>query len=261
MILNTIAQHTAKRVESQKKAIPLSEMIQLANKAPCKEPFAFEKALKKDSISFICEVKKASPSKSVIAESFDYLSIAKEYEEAGADCISVLTEPEFFLGCDNYLKEIADRVSIPVLRKDFTIDPYQIYQAKVLGADAVLLICALLDTKTIREYIAICDSLSLSALVEAHDETEVQFALQAGARVIGVNNRNLKTFEVDIQNSLRLRSLVPSDIPFVAESGIQTPQDIESLRKANVNAVLIGETLMRASDKKGMLEYLKHGKG
>lgn len=219
--------------------------------------FEFEKALKTDDIAFICECKKASPSKGVIAENFPYLEIAKEYEAAGANCISVLTEPKWFLGKDEYLKEIASAVSIPCIRKDFTVDEYQIYEAKVLGASAVLLICAILTEEQIRDYIAICDELGLSALVEAHDEAEVNMALNGGARIIGVNNRNLKNFTVDTGNSKNLRNLVPADIIFVSESGVKTAEDIQGLREAGANAVLIGETLMRAADKKAKLNELK----
>ena len=204
-------------------------------------------------------MKKASPSKGIIAEDFPYLKIAKEYEEAGAACISVLTEPSRFLGSDIYLEEIAKAVHIPVLRKDFTVDAYQIYQAKVLGASMVLLICALLDEATIREYIGICDSLGLTALVEAHDEAEIDMAVRAGARIIGVNNRNLKNFTVDVHNSERLRKLVPQDIFFIAESGIRTQDDIRVMHEAGVNGVLIGETLMRSDDKKAMLDELRKG--
>ena len=219
----------------------------------------FERALKKDGISFICEVKKASPSKGLIAPDFQYLDIAREYEAAGADAISVLTEPEFFLGSDAYLTEIRQSVGIPVLRKDFTVDEYQLYEAKTIGADAVLLICALLDTAVLRRYISICDTLGLSALVEAHTEAEVISALDAGARIVGVNNRDLKTFNVDLNTCIRLRPLVPRDITFVAESGIRNGEDITQLREAGVDAVLIGETLMRSADKKAALAALKGG--
>ena len=222
-----------------------------------KGSFAFEKALRKDGISFICECKKASPSKGLIAPEFPYLQIAEEYEAAGADCISVLTEPKWFLGSDEYLKEIADAVSIPCLRKDFTVDEYMIYEAKVLGASAVLLICSILGKSEIREYLQICDELGLSALVETHDEREVQMALDAGAHVIGVNNRNLKDFSVNTDNSRRLRELIPSEVLFVSESGVQTAEDVAALRAIGADAVLIGETLMRAADKKAKLAELR----
>ena len=208
-------------------------------------------------ISFICEVKKASPSKGVIAEDFPYLEIAREYERAGAAAISCLTEPEYFLGRDRYLEEIAGKVRIPVLRKDFTVDAYQIYEAKVLGASAILLICSILSDEQLREYIRIADGLGLSALVEAHDEQEIRRALSCGARILGVNNRNLKDFTVNVENSLNLRKHVPEEIIFVAESGIRTAEDIEGLRQGNVQAVLIGETLMRCEDKKAMLAELR----
>lgn len=219
--------------------------------------FYFEKVLKSKEISFICEVKKASPSKGIIAEEFPYLEIAKEYEKSGANAISVLTEPYFFKGEDKFLKEIASEVNIPVLRKDFVIDEYMIYEAKTLGASAVLLICSILNEKTLKKYIKISDSLGLSALVEAHNENEIKMALRAGARIIGVNNRNLKDFTVNINNSINLRKLVPADIIFIAESGIKTSEDIKELRKAHVNAVLVGETLMRSEDKRKALEDLR----
>jgi indole-3-glycerol phosphate synthase len=237
--------------------VNIAEMKKKALSIQTIDPFCFEKALLKRELSFICEVKKASPSKGLIAENFPYLQIAQEYEAAGASAISVLTEPEFFQGSNDYLSQIKQAVSIPVLRKDFTVDEYQIYEAKVLGADAVLLICALLDTDVLAQYLAICNQLGMSALVEAHTETELQSALQAGARVIGVNNRNLKTFEVDISTCTKLRALVPQNIAFVAESGIKTPQEVSALKQANVNAVLIGETLMRSSDKKAELNRLR----
>ena len=218
--------------------------------------FPFEKSLRKEGIGFICEVKKASPSKGLIAEDFPYLQIAKDYEMAGAAAISVLTEPEYFLGKDKYLQEIAVAVKTPVLRKDFTVDEYQIYEAKTLGASAVLLICSLLEDETLQHFLNVAHSLGLSVLVEAHDEDEVKRALAAGAKIIGVNNRDLKTFQVDICNSVRLRQMVPSDIVFVSESGIKTAEDISVLRRNGTNAVLIGETLMRSENKRKMLAEL-----
>lgn len=257
MILDEIAAKTRLRVERAKEKIALEKMKGLAESMEADTGFPFEKELKKPGVSFICEVKKASPSKGIIAEDFDYLSIAREYEKAGADVMSVLTEPDYFMGNIEYLQEIHKTVKTPLLRKDFTVDEYMIYEAKVAGASVVLLICALLDEVTLKRYIRICDSLGLSALVEAHDEEEIQMAVQAGARVIGVNNRNLKDFTVDIHNSIRLREKVPGEILFVAESGIQSRGDIEELEKGRVNAVLIGETLMRSPDKKAMLDELK----
>ena len=255
-ILDQIADHARERTAQAKLAVPLLEMKRQALSLP-KGNFAFEAALRRKGISFICECKQASPSKGVIAPDFPYLQIAKDYEAAGADCISVLTEPRWFLGRDEYLRQIASAVSLPCLRKDFTVDEYMLYEAKTLGASAVLLICALLDTETLRKYIGICDTLGLSALVEAHDETEVRSAVDAGARIIGVNNRNLKDFTVDFSNSIRLRSLIPEDVIFVAESGVRTHADVELLRAHKVNAALIGETLMRAPDKRAMLEDLR----
>lgn len=259
MILEEIAAVAKVRVEEAKKKRPLMEVreeaIALASKE--KATFPFENALRQQDINFICEVKKASPSKGIIAEDFPYLQIGMDYEKAGAACISVLTEPEYFKGSDQYLTEISQHVSIPIIRKDFIIDAYQIYEAKLIGASCVLLIVALLERERLAEYIEICDHLGLSALVEAHDEKEIEDAIAAGARMIGVNNRDLRTFTVDINNSIRLRKLVPENILFIAESGIKTAQDIDNLRKANVNGVLIGETLMRSSDKKKMLDELR----
>ncbi|MGL5207628.1 MAG: indole-3-glycerol phosphate synthase TrpC [Acidaminococcaceae bacterium] len=256
MILDKLAAAARERVAMLKKQKSLVMIKSEANKLP-KGEFVFEKALRQNDLTFITEIKKASPSKGLIAEDFDYIRIAKEYEAAGAAAISVLTEPTAFLGCDQYLKDVRKAVGIPLLRKDFTVDEYQIYEAKTIGADAVLLICALLDTETIRKYLAICDELGLSVLVEAHDADEVKSALQAGARVIGVNNRNLKDFTVDLQNSLNLRSLVPENIIFVSESGIRTPDDIAVLRSNGTDAVLIGETLMRSNDISGEISKLR----
>lgn len=217
----------------------------------------FEKTLKKPGLSFICECKKASPSKGLIARDFPFLQIAREYEDAGADCISVLTEPKWFLGKDAYLREISQVVTVPCLRKDFTVDEYMIYEAKALGASAVLLICTILSEAQMKEYLAVCEALGLSALVEAHDETEVEMALSAGARIIGVNNRNLKDFTVDTQNSRRLRALLPEDVLFVAESGVQGPEDVRQLTQIGADAVLVGEVLMRAADRRKMLIELR----
>ena len=255
-ILDRLADHARERVEEAKRRQSLTEIRQRASDMP-KGNFAFENALKKPDIAFICECKKASPSKGLIAPEFPYLSIAREYEAAGADAVSVLTEPKWFLGSDKYLKDIAEAVSIPCLRKDFTVDEYMIYEAKLLGASAVLLICSILSEEQIKEYIGICDGLGLSALVEAHDGEEVEIALRAGARMIGVNNRNLKDFSVDTENSRRLRQMIPPEILFVSESGVGSAEDVSSLRGIGADAVLIGETLMRAADKKAKLLELK----
>ncbi len=260
MILETIAQANRERYAEIEKQIPLEEIKSKAFSMNITDEFPFEKALAKDGISYICEVKKASPSKGIIAEDFPYVQIAKDYENAGASAISVLTEPQWFKGENKYLQEISQNVKIPLLRKDFTVCEYQIYEAKVIGASAVLLICALLDTETIRKWIEICDSLGLSALVEAHTEEEVKSALDAGARIIGVNNRNLKDFTVDLTTCTSLRKLVPKEILFVGESGIKTAEDVQELREAGVNGLLIGETLMRNADKKKALEELNGDK-
>lgn len=257
MILEEIAARTVQRVAEEKAAVPLSEMKKRAEALDANTGFPFRKALSGDEISFICEVKRASPSKGLIAPDFPYLDIARDYERACASAISCLTEPFWFKGRDEYLAEISNAVTIPVLRKDFTVDEYMIYQAKTLGASAVLLICSILSKEQLSEYLGIAHSLGLSALVEAHDEDEVRTALSVGAGIIGVNNRDLRTFTVDINNSARLRKLVPPEILFVSESGIKTAADIEALRSNGTNAVLIGETLMRSPDKKAALDELR----
>lgn len=256
MILDYIAASMRKRLEAQKKLVPLDEVKNQAQ-ADIKRDFPFETALRSGGMSFICEIKRASPSKGHIVSAFPYLQIAEEYEAAGADAISVLTEPDYFLGSVKYLKEIRERVSLPLLRKDFIVDEYQIYESKIIGADAILFICALLDADTLKKFLELSRALGLSALVEAHDAEEVKMAVSAGARIIGVNNRNLNTFVVDLHNCIRLRPFVPDDILFVAESGIKTADDIKALRKAKVDTVLIGETLMRSADKIAALEGLK----
>ena len=256
MILDKIVEATKIRV-AQEKEVETPETVKAAALAlPSDTGFPFEAALRQQDFNFICEVKKASPSKGIIAEHFPYLDIAKEYEIAGAAAISVLTEPDFFKGDKKYLQEIASTVKIPVLRKDFIIDEYQIYQAKVWGASAILLICACLDVSTLTKFRELADSLGLSSLVEAHDENEVQMAIDCGARIIGVNNRNLKDFTVDVQNSVRLRNLVQDEVIFVSESGLETPEDIQVLRDNNIGVALMGETFMRSPNKIEKLAYL-----
>lgn len=256
MILDKIIEATKIRV-AQEKQVESPEAVKAAALAlPADTGFPFEAALRQQDFNFICEVKKASPSKGIIAEHFPYLDIAKEYEVAGAAAISVLTEPDFFKGNKKYLQEIASAVKIPVLRKDFIIDEYQIYQAKVWGASAILLICACLDVPMLTKFRELADSLGLSSLVEAHDEHEVQMAIDCGARIIGVNNRNLKDFTVDVQNSVRLRNLVQDDVIFVSESGLETPEDIQVLRDNNIGVALMGETFMRSPNKVEKLAYL-----
>ena len=255
-ILEQIAEHNEMIYLSRKLEVSLSEMKDMAYAAPSKG-FAFENKLKEEGMSLIRECKKASPSKGIIAEEFPYLDIAKSYEAAGASCISVLTEPKWFMGSLDYLDEIASEVEIPVLRKDFTVDEYMIYEARARKASAVLLICSILDSATLGKYIRICDELELTALVEAHDKNECDMALGEGARVIGVNNRNLRDFTVDPANCLRLRDYVGDKALFVAESGVKSREEIEVLEKAGVDAVLIGESMMRAEDKTAFLKSLK----
>ena len=263
MILDELADLTRIRIEKQKteytpRNIERDAELMAAREMEVQEfDYPFEEALSKKGLSIISEVKKASPSKGVIAEDFPYLDIALEYERSGADAISCLTEPDRFKGSDEYLKGIVKQVSLPVLRKDFTIDPYMIYQAKLMGASAVLLIAAILTDEQLKEYYKIADTLGLSCLFEAHDEEEVKRCLAAGARIMGVNNRNLKNFKVDINNSIRLRSLVPKDIIFVSESGIEKPADVKALKENGTDAVLIGEMLMRSNDKPGLIQKMK----
>ncbi len=260
-ILDELAAYAAIRVKEDKKEISAKELLRLIedsiNQGRVRENFIFENTLRADGISFICEVKKASPSKGIIDPDFKYMDIAREYEEAGADCISCLTEPKWFLGSDEIFKAIRAEVKTPMIRKDFTIDEYQIYQAKAMGADAVLLICALLDEKRLKKFLRICDELGLSALTETHDEEEMKLASECGARMIGVNNRNLKSFSVDMENSRRLKELAPKEAIFVSESGIRDASDIRPLREAGVDAVLIGEALMRAKNKKEALKVFR----
>ena len=260
-ILGEIASRTAIRVTKAKESLPPEQaheraLALAAAQRGAQRPFPFERSLAAPGLSFICEVKKASPSKGVIAQDFPWLQIAKEYEAGGASAISVLTEPEYFLGSDQYLQEIAATVQIPVLRKDFIIDTYQIYESKLLGAHAVLLICALLDTETLSSFIAAADELALDCLVEIHNEQEAEEALNAGARIIGINNRDLTTFKVDTGLTSRLRKLIPSSVLAVSESGVKTKEDVGVLKELNLDAVLIGESLMRAADRTLFLKEL-----
>ena len=256
-ILDEIAEKTLERISEKANEIPLSEVREKAEKLPANEDFPFEKALLGGEISFICEVKRASPSKGIIAADFPYREIARDYEAAGAAAISCLTEPFWFKGSDAVLHEISADVKIPVLRKDFTISEYMIYEAKILGAAAVLLISSILTEKKLREYLELARSLGLSALVECRDESEIKTAVAVGARIIGVNNRDLRDFSVDFTKSARLRALVPDDRIFVAESGVKTADDVKMLREIGANAALVGETLMRASDKTAALRELR----
>ena len=257
-ILETITERTKERIRGEKKQIPINEIRKKAEEKASSDTtkFAFEQALRAEGLSFICEAKKASPSKGLIAPDFPYVQIAQDYEAGGAAAISCLTEPFWFQGSDRYLEEIVQKVSIPVLRKDFTCDEYMIYQAKAFGAAAVLLICAILNDQELLEYRELAETLGMDALIEAHDEEEVARALKAGAKIVGVNNRDLKTFKVDMNNSIRLRNLAPDNVVFVSESGIKNAGDIAILERNRVGAVLIGETLMRSPDKKAALENL-----
>lgn len=256
-ILEEIANFARERVAANKSKISLDEMKFAAKTSKHGDGAKFIAALTRPNLSFICEIKKASPSKGIIAKNFPYVEIAREYEIAGADCVSCLTEPKYFLGSDEIFREIRNEISLPMLRKDFTVDEYQIYQAKAMGADAVLLICAILDAATLEKFLTTCAELNLAALVEAHDAQEISSASAAGAKIIGVNNRNLKNFSVDFSNAARLRELIPPDKIYVAESGVRTSADVATLKKIGADAVLIGETLMKAADKKSALQNLR----
>lgn len=258
-MLDEIVEKTKKRVEDAKKRIPLEEIKKDVSLMDVTDEFPFKKALSEEGMSIIAEVKKASPSKGLIAEDFDYIAIAKDYEQAGASAISVLTEPFFFMGSDDYLSEIAQNVSIPILRKDFVVDEYMIWEAKLLGASAILLIVSVLDIVQLKKYLDLAHYLGLSAIVEVHDGDEIRKAMIVGAEIIGVNNRNLKDFTVDIENSINLRRCVSGDVIFISESGIKTKEDISKLNENNVDAVLIGETLMKSNDKMSMISELKNG--
>lgn len=259
VMLDKIVEKTKERLIEAKANKSLNELKEEVSKLEISDEFPFKEALKDPEIAIIAEVKRASPSKGLIAEDFDYIEIAKEYEEAGASAISVLTEPYFFQGSNDFLKEISENVSIPILRKDFTIDEYMIYEAKLLGASAILLIVSILDDAQLKEYLDLAHQLGLSAIVETHDGDEIRTAIDVGAQIIGVNNRNLADFTVDINNSINLRRLVSDDITFISESGIKTKEDVARLKENDVDAVLIGETLMKSDDKKSMILELKNG--
>ena len=256
-ILDQIARYAEERVAQEKEIISAEEIRRLAEESGCTNGQRFYEAVSKPEMSFICEVKKASPSKGIIDPVFDYIRIAREYEAAGADAVSCLTEPKWFMGSDTVFREIRSEIRIPMLRKDFVVDEYQLYQAKWMGADCVLLICALLEPEKLRKYLGICDSLGLAALVETHDEAEILSAVTAGARMIGVNNRNLKDFSVDLDNASRLRSLIPEDRLYVAESGVRTAEDAARLKEAGADAILVGEALMRAEEKGAFLDAMR----
>ena len=256
-ILDTIAEYSMLRVKTDKRAIPQERLRKKAELMKGRD-HRFLEALRKPGLSFICEIKKASPSKGIISESFPYLDIAKEYENAGADCVSCLTEPKWFKGSDNIFRQVRARIDTPMIRKDFTVDEYQIYQAKCMEADAVLLICSILDDARLKDYLSLCKELGLDALVEAHNEKEIESAVKADARIIGVNNRNLKDFSVDFTNALKLRSMIPKDTVYVAESGVKNADDAKRIKETGADAVLIGEAFMRAYDKAALLREMRN---
>ena len=256
-ILDKLADLSRERAKADREKVPEAELREQALALGRGNGEAFLSALKKPGISFICEIKKASPSKGLISPEFPYLRIAADYERAGADCISCLTEPEYFLGSDRIFREVRQQVSLPMLRKDFTVCTYQLDQARVMGANAALLIVSLMDGKTLEAYLERCEELGIAALVETHDEEEICTAVSVGAKMIGVNNRNLKDFSVDFSNAARLRDRIPADCIYVAESGVRTPEDVQRLRQIGADAALIGETLMRSPDPAEMLQQLK----
>ena len=256
-ILDTIAEYSMLRVKTDKRAIPQERLREKAELMKGRD-HRFLEALRKPGLSFICEIKKASPSKGIISESFPYLDIAKEYENAGADCVSCLTEPKWFKGSDNIFRQVRARIDTPMIRKDFTVDEYQIYQAKCMEADAVLLICSILDDARLKDYLSLCKELGLDALVEAHNEKEIESAVKADAWIIGVNNRNLKDFSVDFSNALKLRSMIPKDTVYVAESGVKNADDAKRIKETGADAVLIGEAFMRAYDKAALLREMRN---
>lgn len=258
-ILDTLADLSRKRARTDQTVIPETEMRARVKALGRGNGEAFLSALKKPGISFICEIKRASPSKGMISPDFPYMKIAGAYERAGADCISCLTEPEYFLGSDRIFREIRSAVSLPMLRKDFTVSAYQLDQARLMGANAALLIVSLLDESTLAAYLERCEELGIAALVETHDEEEIRRAVSAGAKIIGVNNRNLKDFSVDFDNAARLRDRIPAGCVYVAESGVKTPADVERLQQIGADAALVGETLMRANDPAEMLRFLRGG--
>lgn len=256
-ILDTIADHARLRVRQKQALIPPEELRAAALALGPGQGSAFASALAKPGLSFICEVKKASPSKGVIDPVFDYPAIAAAYREAGADAVSCLTEPKWFLGSDEIFTHIRSLIDTPMLRKDFTVDDYQLYEARVMGANAVLLICALHSPADLARRLALCETLGLAALAEAHDEAEIAAAVSAGAKIIGVNNRNLKDFSVDFSNAARLREKIPAGVLYVAESGVKGPEDAAALRRMGADAALIGEAFMRAADKRQMLQQMR----
>jgi len=253
-ILRKIVEYKKEEVEKVKKQFNLSEVISEAEKL--KVSFNFKEALSGKGINIIAEVKKASPSKGVIREDFDPVEIAKSYERGGARAISVLTDKQFFQGSPFYLRQVSEAVRLPVLRKDFIIDEFQIYGAKVLGAASFLLIVSILSDPQLRDFIELGRELGMEPLVETHTAEEVERALKAGAEIIGVNNRDLKTFSVSLETSISLAPLIKgAGKVMVSESGIRTEKDIKRLRKAGVDAFLVGETLMRSENPE---EVLKH---
>ena len=256
-ILQTIAAHARTRVAADRAKISLEELKALCQEAGPGQGEQFVSALNRPGLSFLCEIKKASSFLGLISPDFPYLDIARAYEAAGADGVSCLTEPKWFLGSDDIFRQVRRTISLPMLRKDFTVDEYQIYQARLMGANAVLLIVSLLDGETLKGYLNLCRSLGLAALVETHDGQEVDAALNAGAEIIGVNNRNLKDFSVDFSNAARLRDRIPPGVLYVAESGLTGPEDAAALKRLGADAALVGEALMRAPDKGAMLASLR----
>lgn len=262
MILDDIVERRKEQLAREAGEISRASIKSMACDALCDYSnikTKFSAALSEERLGFICEVKKASPSKGLICEDFQPLKIAQEYQHAGANAISCLTEEYYFKGSNKYLKEIAENVNLPVLRKDFIFDDYQIAAAKVMGASAILLIAGILSKSQLADYLDYADSLALECLVEVHDEEELQKVLDTNAHIIGINNRNLKTFEVDLATTGRLAGFIPEDKIIVSESGIKNNEDCRNVKALGADAVLIGETLMRSGNIQQTFEQLSSG--
>ncbi|HNX64823.1 MAG TPA: indole-3-glycerol phosphate synthase TrpC [Oscillospiraceae bacterium] len=258
MILDEIIVKRKEQLDREKERISHEKIKELAYKTAY-TPLDFKKALKKDKLSVIAEVKKASPSKGTIREDFNPVEIAVQYEKSGADAVSCLTEEYYFKGSSSYLKEIRNHMHIPILRKDFIFDEYQIYEARVIGADAILLIAAVLDTDTLVKFKKIADDLRLNCLFEVHNEEELKSVISAGAEIIGINNRNLHTFEVSLDVTRTLSAKIPDGTVIVSESGIKSNSDMKAVKGHGADAVLIGETLMKSGSIENEMKSLREG--
>ena len=257
-VLKKITRRKLEEIAQRAERLPLRRLAaSLEHRAPCRGfVAAIERKIAAGEAAVIAEIKKASPSKGVIREDFHPADIAPSYQRGGAACLSVLTDTDFFRGSDDHLRQARDACSLPVIRKDFIIDPYQVYEARAIGADCILLIVACLNDQQLRELNHLARQLGLDVLVEVHDEGELQRALRLDNRLIGINNRDLHTFEVRLETTLDLLQGIPDDRITVTESGIHTKQDVELMRRQGVNAFLVGEAFMRAADPGAMLADL-----